>query len=278
MTATQKPLAAAIAANRFGLGARPGELAMVERDPEDWLRQQLKGRPPELAGAGLKPSAETLKGALELRQALAQARREKKQGDEDAAKVAAALKLPALYRPAYIDESFARFSHAVSTDRPFLERLTQFWSNHFAVSVDKIVVLGIAGAMEREAIRPHVLGHFTDLLLAVEKHPAMLLYLDNQASIGPELARRAIHQRPRQGPQGGHQREPGARNPRAAHAGRGRRLHAGRRHHLRAGHLRLVHRRQSRAIVALRAWAATGASPANSCFARSSTSPARGGC
>ena len=185
MIATQKSLAAAIAANRFGLGARPGELAVVERDPEDWLRRQLRGRPPELTGEGLEPSSETLKKALELRQELAQARRAKKQGDEDAAKVAVALKLPAIYRPAYIDESFARLSHAVSTDRPFLERLTQFWTNHFAVSVDKIVVLGLAGAMEREAIRPHVLGHFTDLLLAVEKHPAMLLYLDNQASVGP---------------------------------------------------------------------------------------------
>ncbi len=48
MTATQKSLAAAIAANRFGLGARPGELAVVESDPEGWLRRQLKGRPPEL--------------------------------------------------------------------------------------------------------------------------------------------------------------------------------------------------------------------------------------
>jgi uncharacterized protein (DUF1800 family) len=185
MTATQTSLAAAIAANRFGLGARPGELELVERDPEGWLRRQLKGRPPELTGEGLAPSSETLKKALEIRQELAQARREKKRGDEDAAKVAAALKLPALYRPAYIDESFARLAHAVSTDRPFLERLTQFWTNHFAVSVDKIVVLGLAGAMEREAVRPHVLGHFTDLLLAVEQHPAMLLYLDNQASIGP---------------------------------------------------------------------------------------------
>jgi uncharacterized protein (DUF1800 family) len=73
----------------------------------------------------------------------------------------------------------------VTTERPFLERLTQFWTNHFAVSVDKIVVLGVAGAMEREAIRPNVTGRFADLLLAVEKHPAMLLYLDNQASIGP---------------------------------------------------------------------------------------------
>jgi uncharacterized protein (DUF1800 family) len=186
MTATQNSLAAAIAANRFGLGARPGELAAVERDPDGWLRAQLKGRPPVLAGEGLVPSSQTLGEALALRRDLAEARREQKQGDEEAAKVAAALKLPALYRPVYIDETQARFTHAVTTDRPFLERLTQFWSNHFAVSVDKILVLGLAGAMEREAIRPHVLGDFSKLLLAVEKHPAMLLYLDNAASIGPD--------------------------------------------------------------------------------------------
>lgn len=185
MIASQKFLAAAIAANRFGLGARPGELADVERDPQAWLRKQLKGKPPVISGDGLKSSAETLQQALALRKDLAEARRQKKQGDEDAAKVAAALKLPSIYRPAYIDEAFARLSQAVSTDRPFLERLTQFWSNHFAVSVDKIVVLGIAGAMEREAIRPNVLGSFSELLLAVEQHPAMILYLDNQASIGP---------------------------------------------------------------------------------------------
>jgi uncharacterized protein (DUF1800 family) len=183
MTIPQKSLAAAIAANRFGLGARPGELTAVERDPQGWLRRQLKGSPPVLAGAGLKPSAETLRQAIALRKDLAEARRDRRDGD--AARANPALKLPAIYRPVYIDEARARLAHAVSTERPFLERLTQFWSNHFAVSVDKIVVLGIAGAMEREAIRPHVLGHFSDLLLAVEKHPAMILYLDNQASIGP---------------------------------------------------------------------------------------------
>ncbi len=53
------------------------------------------------------------------------------------------------------------------------------------MSIDKVVVLGIAGSMEREAIRPHVLGRFSDLLMAVEKHPAMLLFLDNAQSIGP---------------------------------------------------------------------------------------------
>ena len=186
MTATRKDIGAAIAANRFGLGARPGELDGVAKDPQAWLLKQLNGSPPELAGEGLKPSAETLAKVLELRKEVAAERREMKEqrasGDQ---KVSAALKLPAVYRPVYIDEAFARFSHAVATDRPFLERLTQFWTNHFAVSVDKIAVLGIAGAMEREAIRPHVTGHFADLLLAVEKHPAMLLYLDNPASIGP---------------------------------------------------------------------------------------------
>jgi uncharacterized protein (DUF1800 family) len=184
MNTTSKS-APAIAANRFGLGARPGELAALGQDAGDWLLRQLKEAPPVLKGEGLKPSAETLAKALELRQERAEQRREKKDSGEEKNQVAAALKLPAIYRPVYIDEIVARFSHAVATDRPFLERLTQFWTNHFAVSVDKVAVLGLAGAMEREAIRPRVTGHFTDLLLAVERHPAMLLYLDNVASIGP---------------------------------------------------------------------------------------------
>jgi uncharacterized protein (DUF1800 family) len=95
------------------------------------------------------------------------------------------LKLPRLYRPLYIADATARLRHSVTTDRPFIERLTHFWTNHFAVSIDKIALLGIAGAFEREAIRPHVLGRFTDLLLSVERHPAMLLYLDNHLSVGP---------------------------------------------------------------------------------------------
>jgi len=202
MTATQNSIAAAIALNRFGLGARPGELASVEKDPAGWLRQQLKGSPPVLSGEGLESSADTLAQVLALRKDAVEARQAKKQGDEEAARVAAALKLPAIYRPKYIAETHARFAHAVGTDRPFLERLTQFWTNHFAVSVDKIVVLGIAGAMEREAIRPNVTGHFVDLLVAVEKHPAMILYLDNQASVGPNSRAAGFLQR-RGGGQGG---------------------------------------------------------------------------
>ena len=203
MTATPNSVAAAIAVNRFGLGARPGELARVAADPRGWLEKQLKGSPSVLADEGLRSSSESIEQALELRREIAAARRDREEGETpDPQKAAAALlKLPAIYRPMYIDEAYARFAHAVATDRPFLERLTQFWTNHFAVSIDKIAVLGVAGAMEREAIRPNVTGNFTKLLMAVEKHPAMLLYLDNQTSIGPNS--RAAQLVARRGKSGG---------------------------------------------------------------------------
>ncbi|HTP39191.1 MAG TPA: DUF1800 domain-containing protein [Steroidobacteraceae bacterium] len=166
--------AATIAANRFGLGARPGDIAAMSADPRGALRAQLEGGPPLLSAAGLPDSASLLAQVAELRQ-------EKRQGE-------AALKLGQLYRPVYVEEVRARLQQGVTTDRPFTERLVQFWSNHFAVSVDKAAVLGLAGSLEREAIRPNVLGSFGNLLLAVEQHPAMLLYLDNARSIGPHSA------------------------------------------------------------------------------------------
>ncbi len=67
------------------------------------------------------------------------------------------------------------------------KQLVAFWSNHFCISANKGELARIwAGAFEREAIRPHVLGRFGDMLKAVEQHPAMLFFLDNQQSIGPE--------------------------------------------------------------------------------------------
>jgi uncharacterized protein (DUF1800 family) len=196
----------AIAANRFGLGARPGELASIGDDPRAWLTAQLKGSAPQISVAGLRSSSDILSETLELRREQRQMRKENGGGkglkaaaetpEDTQAAVQKLLKLPKLYRPIYIDEVSARLAHAVDTDRPFVERLTQFWTNHFAVSVDKIAVLGLAGTLEREAIRPHVLGNFFDLLLAVEQHPAMLLYLDNHLSVGPDSrAARALARR-----------------------------------------------------------------------------------
>ncbi len=186
-------LASAIAANRFGLGARPGDLAEIGGAGPDWLRAQLDGPPPAIADDDLESSAQILSQLYALRreiraERLAAARTSPgTDGTDDAAGATGAVAtLSQLLRPVYLAEAGARFRESVSTDRPLIERLTQFWANHFAVSVDKSVLPGLAGSYEREAIRPYVLGNFTDMLLATERHPAMLLYLDNQMSIGPD--------------------------------------------------------------------------------------------
>ena len=180
-------LTSAIAANRFGLGARPGELDTIGGNGRDWLGAQLKDAPPQLSDSQLRTSSDILVEALDVRREIRASRQATVSGDgaERTQAVAALMKVPQLLRPIYIEEATARFKQAVGTDRPFIERLTQFWTNHFAVSVDKNLLLGLAGSLEREAIRPNVLGNFADLLLAVERHPAMLLYLDNHLSVGP---------------------------------------------------------------------------------------------
>lgn len=186
----------AIAANRFGLGARPGELARMG-PARAWLQAQLQGGAPLLERSDLKSSKEILVGAAALAENARELGREGK--DElkneslDSADPAAAARarqqllanrLPAYYRPLYVTDAQARLQSAVTSDRPFVERLVHFWANHFAVSIDKVAVLALAGPLEREAIRPHVLGRFVDMLMAVEKHPAMLLFLDNAQSVG----------------------------------------------------------------------------------------------
>src|SRR5262249_18881536 len=80
-------------------------------------------------------------------------------------------------------EALARFQRAVLSESGFTERLVAFWSNHFCISANKGALARIwAGSFEREAIRPHVLGRFSEMLNAVEQHPAMLFFLDNQQS------------------------------------------------------------------------------------------------
>ena len=87
----------------------------------------------------------------------------------------------------------AKLFRAIYSNRQLEEVLVDFWMNHFNVDIGKNIQMGQAqneehlliGAFERDAIRPHVLGHFKDLLLATARHPAMLYYLDNWESMGP---------------------------------------------------------------------------------------------
>lgn len=186
---------AVIATQRFGLGARPGELQQVQSDPRGWLKAQLQGGRTLPAEISQLPSSAQ---AFQDQVAALQARREAQRAAAQSATGSAGRDpsaSPGMDRNAirdhYLEQVAARYRVAMRSTESFRERLVHFWSNHFAVSVDKNVVRAIAGGLENEAIRPHLHGSFHDLLVAAEKHPAMILYLDNQASTGPnsDLAR-----------------------------------------------------------------------------------------
>jgi uncharacterized protein (DUF1800 family) len=168
--------ALAIALNRFGLGARPNEPAPA--DPQRWLLSQFDTY--EALPAPWKPLPRTpalVEAWLAHQRAVRQAPAEQRSGIREA--------YLRQSRPAYLAGVGARASSALQTSASFVERLVHFWSNHFAISVDKLLILGLAGGFEADAIRPHVMGRFEDLLQAVVRHPAMLLYLDQAQSIGP---------------------------------------------------------------------------------------------
>jgi uncharacterized protein (DUF1800 family) len=224
------------AVNRFGLGAMPGELERIDREPRGWLLAQLNAKPDLSAFADLPDGLQV----LQRRAALLAMRRTERKNEADAAapgkgilsdapqaemtpvdrgqaqrEQARAEQKPRgrrgaspadaermreqsgaerknynasrmeIARDGFADIA-ARYRVGATTNAPFVERLVRFWSNHFAVSADKNVARLQAAPMEREAIRPNVLGNFADLLLAVEQHPAMLLYLDNTVSVGSD--------------------------------------------------------------------------------------------
>jgi uncharacterized protein (DUF1800 family) len=206
MATSTKAATAALALNRFGLGPRAGSITAIEADPRGALLAELdKPMAGQVAAAALPSSAlafRTVNEANAERQAKrilaarAQKEAEKQQrpegpsmaavGDEAAAEMAArkaAETVPDPGRQIYLNEVKARIDAALAAEIGFAERLVWFWSNHFCISADKIQ--SMSGAYEREAIRPHILARFTNMLQAVAGHPAMLFYLDNSASMGP---------------------------------------------------------------------------------------------
>jgi uncharacterized protein (DUF1800 family) len=84
------------------------------------------------------------------------------------------------------DLSEGKLLRAVYSNRQLDEVLTDFWFNHFNIFLDKGADRYLVTEYERDVIRPHVLGKFKDLLVATAKSPAMLFYLDNWQSVGPD--------------------------------------------------------------------------------------------
>ena len=203
------PQAAALALHRFGLGPLRNSIAAIVSDPRGALLEEL-----DRAGAGRLPSP--LPSSAEAARAVFEFQAEQnaqKKLEARAKKLAEAGPAPSDCKPPQAgepcvaplvanepaiapkphqpplpqqliqNEAKARFDAAAAADIGFVERMVWFWSNHFCISADKIPAM--AGPYEREAIRPHVLGHFADMLQAVESHPGMLYYLDNVESMGP---------------------------------------------------------------------------------------------
>lgn len=160
-----------LAAIRFGLGRRPGE--PLPAAPLAWLDAQLAApdAPPLPAGHDSPP------GAAEGLAASRADREADRAGITPPPRNAGRL---------FRAEALAQATQLVTTATPWRERLVQFWANHFTCSRRAGSIGPLMGAYLRDAIRPHVTGTFADMLLAVARHPAMLLYLDNAGSIGPD--------------------------------------------------------------------------------------------
>jgi uncharacterized protein (DUF1800 family) len=202
---TLDPRAAALALHRFGFGPRrgstSGSIAAIASDPQGALLAELEApKAGQIVNPNLLTSGAANRTGFEFayaQQAKMVLERRRREAAEAAAaenpgagnamaaedKSAAQPAQPDQMTPPrqnFLAEAGARILAAVKTDIGFVERLVWFWSNHFCVSGT-----AMAGAYEREAIRPHVLGRFADMLQAAEGHPAMLDYLDNAQSIGP---------------------------------------------------------------------------------------------
>lgn len=190
---------------RFGLGFGLRQDAAIRAGARERMLAEIDvGAPPQPAGLPYSGAAEigaALYAFEDRERAEREARRAAQAGAQpDGTQVAAAPPAPgqnqmAQPRPAnepalpyrtYRDEVLARVRLALDSETGFGERLVAFWSNHFCVGATKSNMTRImAGAYEREAIRPHVFGRFEEMLVAAESHPAMLDFLDNRLSVGP---------------------------------------------------------------------------------------------
>lgn len=213
--------AAAHLLNRFTFGPRPGDVeAVVKRGLEQWFLQQLQGGLPEDTLTQLLSSYDALhlineevverfpRNAVLLRQAIRDGYINKDSVNTSDGKTYRKQLQRYMadkgYKP--VQELFRQLFNqkilrAAYSENQLQEVLTDFWFNHFNVSLTKNACALFVPAYERDVIRPNVLSHFETLLVATAQSPAMLYYLDNFTSMGEdrELEQRIEKMRKRLG-------------------------------------------------------------------------------
>ncbi|MEL7190473.1 MAG: DUF1800 domain-containing protein [Pseudomonadota bacterium] len=180
--------AASIGLNRFGYGALYGSshTKQAELGPQEYLRKQISQYNPSPALIASRPKTGGKAGAIIS--AIRDARRKRRNaGDENTEGDPREDYRETVRQSAQVFRSDValRLKTAVQSETPMAERLVHFWANHFAISVRKPGTQLEAGELEFSAIRPHIFGKFSDMLKAASLHPAMLLYLDQFQSVGP---------------------------------------------------------------------------------------------
>ena len=166
---------AIIAVNRFGLGASGDELSDAMSDPEQWLLQQLVSPVFDPALANTESAFDTIAEIQSFK-----AKRQQSKAKVKGPTVGQEIIMP--YRQRVLKDGLM---FSVNTKIPFAVRLLDFFSNHFSVSSLTHSLTILSPTLERDAIAPNLFGKFEDMLIAVEQHPAMLIYLNNEKSVGP---------------------------------------------------------------------------------------------
>ncbi|MCI4663663.1 MAG: DUF1800 domain-containing protein [Neomegalonema sp.] len=160
------------AAIRFGFGLRPGEAAASDGDAVlAQLGRAGETPPSSVGGPDMGERARLISDLRDLR----------KSGASPDKLRAARYKIRDLLR----DDIHRLIKHTVESPNGFGERWMMFWANHFSVSARNLALRAVVGRYAPDAIRPYMAYRFGLLLTAAATHPAMLLYLDQAQSMGP---------------------------------------------------------------------------------------------
>lgn len=171
--------------NRFGYGPRPGDVDRIEKiGLPSYLRQQLS--PETIPDLDVEKQ---LRDFPTLSMTTSQIMSEFSDPDQKLSPEIQKEMFPPYKRPArlLLELQEGKLIRAISSERQLQEVMVDFWFNHFNVFWGKDADRRMVTSFERDAIRPHALGTFRDLLMATARHPAMLFYLDNWMSVRKDM-------------------------------------------------------------------------------------------